>query len=96
MIDVEGISTLRGEGPRALWSPQQYQNSTSWSAPERSARGPNSAAFAQGLIGFVAALLMYCCILHYLCDRYDEVTKKEVDRNIIKKVRGNIMYALTI
>ena len=63
--------------------------SSSWGDQRRSsAHGPDTAAFARALVGFVVSLLIYFCFLHCLCDGYGEATKKEVDKNIVKKVRN--------
>ena len=64
------------------YGPVQQNNATaSWTD-----RSPDAVSYVRALFGFTLSLIIYFCILFYLCDNYGDASKKDVDRSIVKKV----------
>ncbi|KAL9190939.1 hypothetical protein ACHAXT_000645 [Thalassiosira profunda] len=76
-----------GEDDRALWqynyNHRSYTNSSRWGTSDWDKQDP--VAYARALSGFVFALMIYFCVLFYLCDKYGDASKKTVDKSIVKK-----------
>ena len=77
-----------GDDDRALWhnyyegSHRSYTNSSRFGG-EWDKQDP--AAYARALCGFVFALIIYFCVLFYLCDKYGDASKTKVDKSIVRK-----------
>lgn len=85
--DVYPISTFN-EDDRSLqgwtYAPEwMHQNNATASWTDRS---PDAVSYVRALFGFTLSLIIYFCILFYLCDNYGDASKKDVDRSIVKKV----------
>eukprot|EP00580_Thalassiosira_gravida_P020957 CAMPEP_0201679900 /NCGR_PEP_ID=MMETSP0494-20130426/49552_1 /ASSEMBLY_ACC=CAM_ASM_000839 /TAXON_ID=420259 /ORGANISM="Thalassiosira gravida, Strain GMp14c1" /LENGTH=295 /DNA_ID=CAMNT_0048163525 /DNA_START=206 /DNA_END=1090 /DNA_ORIENTATION=- len=94
--DLTFISTKRGdEDARALsWIPRQYtgKNSSNWqeradvnSADIDLSNGQDNVPYVRAIFGFVIALMLYFCFLSYIWGIHSDASKREFDRNIIKK-----------
>mmetsp|Transcript_32243 Transcript_32243/g.69592 ORF Transcript_32243/g.69592 Transcript_32243/m.69592 type:complete len:201 (-) Transcript_32243:229-831(-) len=97
--DLAFISTKRGdEDARALyWIPRQYngKNSSNWqeradvnSADIDLSNGQDTVPYVKAIFGFLIALMVYFCFLSYIWGIHSDASKREFDRNIIKKVRS--------